>query len=272
LVEDIPCPKDAALVLVDCQKGNQNHVFCQEALEPVAVIDHHPARVNGSRIPFRDIRPRVAASASIAASYLREQKLEPSRDLATALLFAIRTETRGCETYYSRLDRSILLWLTERANPSELAEIESAPLTREYYGDLILALQSTFTYGDTALCLLPRATGPEIVGEVADLLIRGDGIWRVLCGAMVHGDLILSIRTERKDDDAAALAQATLAGLGQGGGHMHRAGGRIHASGTGPKITEDLQEELRNRWLAACGLERHRGNRLVARREIVDNL
>ena len=112
----------------------------------------------GRSLHFRDVRPRAAASASIAASYLAEQGLEPGPKLATALLFAIRTETRGGETYHSRLDRSVLLWLTERADPSLLAEIEQRPSRLEYYGDLILGLQNTFC---TAIRLFAFCRGPR---------------------------------------------------------------------------------------------------------------
>lgn len=272
LVDGMQCPRASAIVLVDCQLGNQNYLFCNENAPVAAVIDHHPLAGPKPRLPFHDIRPRVAASVTIVASYLKEQRLEPGADLATAMLFAIRTETRGSETYYSRLDRMILLWLTERADPSKLAEIENAPLTRAYYGDLILALQSTFIYGDTAFCLLPRASGPEIIGEVADLLIREESVWKVLCGAVVHGDLLLSVRTEHEQDDAAQLVREVLDGLGQGGGHRRRAGGKISGTGPGRKITEDLQDELRNRWLDVCGVDRQRGTRLVPLREIKQNL
>jgi nanoRNase/pAp phosphatase (c-di-AMP/oligoRNAs hydrolase) len=269
LVSEAARPQRAAVVLVDCQPGNENYLFCDDGVEPAAVIDHHGGRAR-RRAAFYDVRPRVAASASIAASYLREQKLEPGVRLGTALLFAIRTETRGNETHYSRLDRAVLLWLAQRYDPSRLAEIESAPLSAQYYGDLVLALQSTFLYDDTAFCLLPRASGPEIVGEVADLLIRCGSIWRVLCGAVVGEDLLVSVRTDRDDEDAAQLIQETLAGIGRGGGHRRRAGGKIPA--VGPKIPEDLQNELRDRWLAIAKVDRHRGTRLVARREIVENL
>jgi len=105
---------------------------------------------------------------------------------------------------------------------------------------------------------------------VADLLIRCRSISRVLCGAVVGGDLLLSIRTDHKDEDAALLAQDTLAGIGRGGGHRHRAGGKI--PDVGPRISEALQEELRNRWLGTCGVDRQRGTRLVPLREIVENL
>jgi nanoRNase/pAp phosphatase (c-di-AMP/oligoRNAs hydrolase) len=237
LVRDMTYPGHGAVVLVDCQPGNQNYLFDEEGAPVAVVIDHH--RGGRWRAPFRDVRPRVAASSSIAASYLREQRIEPGNRLATALLFAIRTETHGSETHFSRLDRTVLPWLSQYSDPSWLAEIESAPLSSEYYSDLVLALQGTFLYDDTALCLLPRASGPEIVGEVADLLIRCRSIWRVLCGAVVGDDLLLSIRTDREDEDAALLARHTLAGIGRGGGHRHRAGGKI--PDVGPKISEALQ-------------------------------
>ncbi len=268
LVRQIDCPDGTGVVLVDCQSGSQNHIFSGNQVQPAVVIDHHPPHGGRQKLAFRDVRPRAAASASIAASYLAEQGLEPGPKLATALLFAIRTETRGGETYHSRLDRSVLLWLTERANPSLLAEIDSAPLRLEYYGDLILGLQNTFLYGDTAFCLLPRASGPEIVGEVADMLIRCEAIFRVLCGAVVRGDMLFSVRTRREADDAGEMARKTLDGLGDAGGHSHRAGGKIPA----PKITEALQDELRKRWLETCAAEGRRGTRLVAPREIKENL
>jgi nanoRNase/pAp phosphatase (c-di-AMP/oligoRNAs hydrolase) len=274
LVRDVPVDKHTGIVLVDCGTGGQNHLFAEKSIAPAAVIDHHlsDGRKTARRTWFEDIRPQAAASASIAAGYLREQGLEPCHKLATALIYAIRTETRGAEVAYSRLDRSIFLWLTRFSDPAFLAEIENAQLSPEYFSDLTLALQSTFIYGDTALCLLPRASGAEIVGEVADLLIRCEGIRRVLCGAIVQDDVVLSVRTERNGEDASELVRTTLQGLGHGGGHRHRAGGKIPGRGRGPAVAEVLQDELLTRWLITCGIDRQRGKHLIARDLIVENL
>ena len=239
----------------------------------MAVIDHHLSDHRPGHAQFEDIRLRAAASATIAASYLREQKVHLTPELATALQYAIRTETRGNEVRYTRLDRSITLWLGEHSDPAKLAQIENAPLSPAYFSDLALALQGTFIYGDTALCLLPRANGPEIVGEVADLLIRCEGIRRVLCGAVVQEDLILSVRTEPgSSENAAELVRSALRGLGQGGGHPHRAGGKISTAGRGPVFLEMVQDELLSRWLVTCGIALQRGRHLIARQEIVANL
>jgi nanoRNase/pAp phosphatase (c-di-AMP/oligoRNAs hydrolase) len=214
----------------------------------------------------------VAASATIVAAYLREQHVSPGRKLASAMIYAIRTETRGSEVRHSRLDRSVLTWLTQRANPTLVAEIENAPLSMDYYGDLVLAMQNTFLYGDVAFCLLPRAKGAEIVGEVADLLIRGEKIRRVLCGAVIGTDVVFSARTDPHGGDASQLLRSTLAGLGAGGGHERRAGGKTPRIAVKGRITERLYDQIRTRWLEACGVDRMGEARLISKSEIIEHL
>jgi nanoRNase/pAp phosphatase (c-di-AMP/oligoRNAs hydrolase) len=269
LVRSIRIADSTAAVLVDCGLNNTHQLLTRQAILPVAVIDHHET-VDRHRLPFRDIRPQTVASATIAASYLIEQDVEPGVKLATALLYAIRTETRGSGTPYSRLDRRMVLWLSERGDPELLAEIENAPLSRCYFGDLVLAMQNTFLYDDAALCLLPRAEGAEIVGEVADLIIRCEGVQRVLCGAVVGKDLLVSVRTKKDSDNATQLVQATLSGIGHGGGHTHRAGGKLPNVVQNRKTVEPLEDELRTRWLAACQVpHRQGGARLIDLEEVV---
>ncbi len=105
LVEQLDCPPDAAIVLVDCGVGATHHLLCGEHTWPTAVIDHHESS-SSDDLRFSDIRPHLAASATIAASYLRSESVEPGTELATALLYAMKTETRGGETSYSVLDRA----------------------------------------------------------------------------------------------------------------------------------------------------------------------
>ena len=156
LVDEIEVDEHTATVLVDCASTMSNHLLCHCRLKPIAVIDHHQLHGSQQRLAFCDIRPHVAASATIVASYLKDEHLEPPSDLATALLYGIQTETQGSETHYTPLDRRIVTWLVKYADPGKLAEIQNAPLTREYFSDLVLALQSTFAYDEAAICFLPR--------------------------------------------------------------------------------------------------------------------
>lgn len=272
LLEDLPERRDTAAVLVDCGTGAGNHLLRNGKLTPVAVVDHHQTSMRSRDVAFCDIRPRVAAAATIAASYLREQKMAPDELLATGLLYGIRSETEGIAASHSRLDRAMISWLSRCANPTTLAAIENAPLTRAYYGDLVLALQNTFVYGDAAFCFLPRAAGSETVGEVADLLARAEGVNRVFCAAVNENDIVVSVRTAHDSGRASTLVREVVSGFGQAGGHEHRAGGRIPDFRRDGVDIDDMQQQLRNSWLKACGIQQRRGTRLVARREIVKNL
>ena len=50
--------------------------------KPTAVIDHHTTHGPRYRIRFRDIRPKMAATATIASLYLKEQEGLPTPELA----------------------------------------------------------------------------------------------------------------------------------------------------------------------------------------------
>jgi nanoRNase/pAp phosphatase (c-di-AMP/oligoRNAs hydrolase) len=266
LVDDLRFD-DCFVVLVDCSPAASNHPANSDTNRILAVIDHHEPTANGFRPAYSDIRPRVAATAGIAAKYLREQEVEPGVDLATALLYAIHTELAGPDAHLTRFDRGMIAWLSERADHGKLAEIEGAPLPRVYFSDLTTALENADTYEDVALCFLPRASGPEIVGEIADLLIRCEGIHRVLCGAAVGSNLILSARTTRNGGDVLPLLRATLQGFGSWGGHKHRAGGKVTSVSGDGRGGELLFATLKSCWLAACELDHRPGIPLVRGRE-----
>ncbi|MCA9151119.1 MAG: DHH family phosphoesterase [Planctomycetales bacterium] len=271
LVDRLDFDDRTAIILVDCGIAATHHLLAGRREWPTAVIDHHVTPGCDS-VEFCDIRQDVAASASIAAMYLLGEGIEPEAKLATALQYALKTETKGGETSYSPLDRSVLQWLANYADPEMLAEIEDAPLSRDYYGDMVLALQNTFLYGDIAFCLLPRAEGSEVVGEVADLIIRCKEVHRVFCGAVIGSDVLISVRTAKGHGNATQLLQETLAGIGHGGGHDHRAGGKIAGVCLGDRVPCEIAEELKSRWLTSCRATRQRGTRLIRKQEIVKHL
>lgn len=255
---------DTASILVDCSSEAANHLLGRDrAVQPVAVVDHHVQRHRKVRLAFRDIRPKAVSAATIAASYLREQGLEPPGGLATALYYAVRTETIGTYRSLARWEHGVVTWLGRFVDYATIAEIENAPLSRPYFAELMLAIGNTNLHGDVAVCFLPKATGAEIVGEVADLLIRCSDIERALCGAVVDDGLVVSSRTTRTGGDAVELIGRTLRGLGHSGGHSHRAGGKIAADGRDTAALAKLIEETRARWLKSCGVEETEGVPLV---------
>ncbi len=254
LVEAIrPTPR-SLVVLVDCRPEALNHAPVDSGA--LAVVDHHERiRKPSVAVQFQDIRPRVAATASIAASYLREQRVDPGPRLATALAYAIRTEVSGGSVSFSLLDRQMLGWVSRHARPDLLAEIEEAPLPRSYFTDLTRALSNTVLHDDCAFCMLPASNSPETISEVSDLLSRCEGIDAVLCCGRFGDSMKLSTRTRRASArHAADLVAKVVDGLGHSRGHEHRAGGNIELN---DKTAEHawFTQELKKRWMSACGLE-----------------
>jgi nanoRNase/pAp phosphatase (c-di-AMP/oligoRNAs hydrolase) len=244
--------QDHAVVLVDCVPTASNHLLNKTGIQVDAVIDHHQRDNHQCRARYQDIRSHVAATAGIAAGYLIEQNMEPFTELATALLYAIRTETQGERGLLSDIDRQVISWLGERADHAQIAAIEKAPLPRDYYVDLLFAIENTQLYENVGICFLPHAAGGELVGEIADFLIRCNDLSAVLCGAVVGDALVLSARTARGGANAAELLQHCLKSPGDSGGHEHRAGGKIPLRDNEAAVIRDLQSLLKQRWLQAC--------------------
>ena len=96
--------------------------------------------------------------------------------------------------------------------------------------------------------------------------------WAVCAG--VHGDqLVLSVRSGLPHAGAGEILRQVVSKLGgRAGGHDRRAGGYIPLGSTSPSAIEQVQADLRRRLLKALQIEECRGQRLVSRREILQNL
>lgn len=271
LVDELP-NHDSAIVLVDCLPTRGNHLLDGRPIRPAAVIDHHEPEGDEIRADYRDVRPAAAATAIIAAGYLREQGIVPEADLATALLYAVYTEISGPAARLTRTDRSLVSWLSGLADHARLSEIAAAPLPRAYFADLLLALEQAYLYDDAAVCFLPQASGAEIVGEVADLLVRCEGVRKVLCAAALGHDLVVSARTTVEGGNVLPLLGATLNRFGSFGGHRHRAGGKVDGVNADGRAGEMLFTTIKECWLSACNVDRKRGSRLVPRQAILEGV
>ena len=83
-------------ILADSQP-HHSEIF--ESFTYDAFIDHHP-KIKEEDVPSVDIRPRYGSNSTILTEYLHGAGIKPSMRLATAPLYAIKTDTanfeRGC--------------------------------------------------------------------------------------------------------------------------------------------------------------------------------
>ena len=271
-VRELDTDHGEVLVMVDSQPNTGRHNLTAEA--PLyAVIDHHDTPGDLRGVPFTDIRTGLGATSSLVTSYLIEQNIDPPRRLATALLYGIETELQGYPRESSALDDSALVYLYPLADKDALARIRNARLPQSYFECLLQALQSSFIYDRLIISWVNELPQPEQAAEVADFLIRFQEIDWAVCAGVWKDQLLLSVRSALPDAQAGAMLRQVVGKLGgKAGGHDRRAGGSIPLESTAASAVEQVQAELRRRLLDALDIDECRGRRLVARRDMLQNL
>jgi nanoRNase/pAp phosphatase (c-di-AMP/oligoRNAs hydrolase) len=270
-IEDISWHEGDALVMVDSQPNTGRHSF-DPTVPLYAVIDHHetPGELDG--IPFVDVRRGLGATCSVVTTYLIEQNLEVPERLATGMLYGIETELSGYPREASPVDDNALLFLYPLADKDLLAKIRNARLPQSYFECVLQALQSSFIYDRLIISWVNDLPQPELAAEVGDFLIRYEEVDWALCAGVHEDKLILSLRSALGHAGAGELLRQVVGKLGRAGGHDRRAGGTVYLSSTAASAIEQVQAELRRRLLKALHIEENRGQRLVSRREMLQNL
>jgi nanoRNase/pAp phosphatase (c-di-AMP/oligoRNAs hydrolase) len=260
-----------AVVMVDSQPNTGRHNLDGD-VPLYAVIDHHDTPGDVSDIPFVDVRQTVGATCSVVTSYLIEQNLALPPRLATGLVYGIETELGGYPREASDLDEGALIYLYPLADKDLLARIRNARLPQSYFGCLVQALQSSFIYDRLIISWINELPQPELAAEVADFLMRFEEIDWALAGGVYEDKLILSVRSSAPHAQAGELLRKVVGNLGRAGGHDRRAGGTVVLASTAASHVEEVRGELRRRLLKALRIEECRGQRLVSRKEMLQNL
>lgn len=269
-IEEVEWSEGDVAVMVDSQPKTGRHTL--EYLPLAAVIDHHdtPGKVRG--IPFVDVRKSMGATCSLVVEYLREQNIEVPPLVATGMMYGMETELTGYPRHASTADEEAVLWLFPQADKDLLAQIRNARLPQSHFEGMVHALQSSFIYDRLIISWVPELPHPELAAEVVDFLIRFEEIDWALCAGVVGENLILSARASGVKAKAGELLKKVVGRMGRAGGHDRRAGGVIRLKSTSQNAIEKVVTTLRRRLLKALHIEECRGQRLVSRKEILQNL
>jgi nanoRNase/pAp phosphatase (c-di-AMP/oligoRNAs hydrolase) len=220
------------VALVDTQPGAGNNALPAGHSVDI-VLDHHLAYESAAAGSLYDVRSDVGATSTMLTEYLRAAAIEPPPPLATALFYGIKTDTLGLSRGASQADMDAYFWLQRRMDLEALAKIEHAQVPNAYFQGLVTALQATRRHDDILVSYLGPMDYPDQAAEVADFVLRLQGIRWVLSMGTHDGEMILSVRTRRRSG-AARLVQAIVGDRGMAGGHGALAGGQIPLEGEEP--------------------------------------
>ena len=270
-IEEVEWTKEDAVVMVDSQPNTGRHSF-DDDVPLYAVIDHHDTPGDLEDVEFIDVRPSFGATCTLATKYLIEQEVPIPGRIATALLYGIETEVAGFPREASDADDTALQFLFPLADKDLLAQIKNARLPHSHFECLLQALQNSFIYNRSIISWVDDLPQPEQAAEVVDFLVRFEKVDWALCGGVFDDKLILSLRTSLHGAKSGDLLRQVVGKMGKAGGHDRRAGGCIRLASTSLSAIEEVQAELRRRFLKALKIEECRGQRLVPLREMLQNI
>lgn len=250
--------------LVDTQQSVKNHSL-PDGVTADIVIDHHPTREDALVNPFADLGSGAyGATSTVLTEYLRAARVEPTPELATALYYGIKADTRDLERQTREPDVDCYLWLFPRIDRALLAEIEHPQLPLRYFRLFHAAIEKARVYTGAVITDLGEVYSPDMVAEVSERLsFLEDAKWSLAFGSF-RSQLYLSLRCTDRRMNAGRLIREVCEGYGgSAGGHGSMAGARLPLVGKRVSRTA-LKREIVRRFKAAFGVEGERGVSLLS--------
>jgi nanoRNase/pAp phosphatase (c-di-AMP/oligoRNAs hydrolase) len=258
----IPIKEYSCIAMVDTQPSTGNNSL-PAGLFPKIVFDHHPFRSASRRVAYREIKTKYNVTASIITEYLMATKFDFDSKLATALFYAIKSETEGLSREVGKIEARLRHYLYPYVDQKLLANIENARVSKEYYQTIHSALQNSTIYGDAVIARIENVQNPHIVAEVADFLMRLERIKWGFCFGTYNGDVLVSARTIERSNDAGNLMRQAFGNLGAAGGHEMMAGAKISLKAATAQGKRAFVRQLVVKVLELTGNDPKNGERLV---------
>lgn len=226
------------LLTVDCcyGQGNVQHFDAQN----VAVIDHHNT---GKRSDdMAEIRSNLVSCATVCYALLSAEGYDVNKDrsVATALYYGLYMDSNQLSEISHPLDSDMIDFL--KYNKSLITRLKNANFS---LSDLVIAGKAVAFNNQfldkyrTGIISSPPCD-PNILGLIGDLVIQVDTIDVCVIYSENQSGYKLSVRSSTLEVAANELAIFLTSDIGNGGGHLGKAGGFISKVGfneTYPDIT-----------------------------------
>ncbi|MDR1084995.1 MAG: DHH family phosphoesterase [Deltaproteobacteria bacterium] len=221
------------LVILDSQP---HHCVQTENLHFQAVIDHHPLGPAGGGPEFFEVRPDYGATATIFVNYLRAAKIKPNLVLATALFYAIKTDTQNFVRQGQLEDMAAFRWLYPLINQSLLSAIERAPIDRTSFKVMLEALGQAVFHKNFAYTFVEKLDHADTLVLIADFLMLINGVSRAVTSGVDKDKLVVVLRSAGLRSHIGHLAKTAFGAYGSAGGHKNMARAEMELSDLDPKI------------------------------------
>jgi nanoRNase/pAp phosphatase (c-di-AMP/oligoRNAs hydrolase) len=206
------------------QKGANNPV--PEEVQVDFVVDHHPPE-NGVDAVVADVREEFGATTTILVEYLRELEITPETEIATALLFAIRTETLGYLRGTTPMEYDASKYLHGFADIDLLSRMTNPAFTPETLDTIGEAILGREVRASSLVAGVGVITERDALPQAADYLMRLEGISTVLVFGVVDEKIEISARSKDTRVNLDRVMRDAFGDVGSAGGHREMAGAQV---------------------------------------------
>jgi nanoRNase/pAp phosphatase (c-di-AMP/oligoRNAs hydrolase) len=182
------------------------------------VIDHHPEQPGYTAV-HKDIRSDYGSTCTILTEHLRAVDVNISERTATAMLYAIKSDTLFFNRQANRVDIEAFSYLYPLADAALIRKMEGAEITVERLEHVTRALANSQFRNQVFSAYLGETTREDFIPYTADFLLQIEDVkWTIVSG-VVGGQLIVSVRNLGYSRNAGEFVKATFGDIGSAGGH-----------------------------------------------------
>lgn len=228
----------------------QPHYF-GELLDTVdLVIDHHPPQPGYSAV-FRDIRSDYGSTSTILTEHLRAVDVNISERTATALLYAIKSDTLFFNRQANRVDLEAFSFLYPLADATMIRKMEGSEVTLERLEYVMKAFQAGRREDQVFCAFMGQTPREDLIAYVADFFLQLEDIKWTLVAGVVNQMLVLSVRNIGYSRNAGEHVRKYFSTLGSAGGHRAMAKAVVpmsafrakHGALEGPEVSQLLLDQ-----------------------------
>ena len=194
----------------------------------IAVIDHHLVTPPPG-LWFTDVRQEYGSTATIIFEYYQALNTSIPTDVATALQIGQAIDTANLTRGFVQADIDAFSHLHNIADQELVSRISRNSIQQDellYYQKLLEDVQ---IMDGMAFAFLVEGCPKNMLGILGDFLLALNEVDVVIVAANTPDNILLSLRSECSQTNAAILVQSVVQDndIGFGGGHSHMAGGII---------------------------------------------
>jgi nanoRNase/pAp phosphatase (c-di-AMP/oligoRNAs hydrolase) len=182
------------------------------------VIDHHPEQPGYTAV-YKDIRVDYGSTSTILTEHLRAVDMNISERVATAMLYAIKSDTLFFNRQANRVDIEAFSYLYPLADATLIRKMEGAEITMDRLEYVLKAKQHGRMTEQVFCTFLGNTPREDFIPYVADFYLQLENVQWTIVSGIVNDVLIMSVRNLGYSRNAGEFVRKYFNDIGNAGGH-----------------------------------------------------